>query len=239
MRRFVSLLARGGAVVALAAGGAALSAPPAQAATCSAYTSAWQAIGNCLPPGPVGYAWYVTAQCFQTGHPPTYITGPTKIGPGLSVASCPTTATAMFPTLHYIYIPIPPSGPTGTVVNLFSGKCLDVYGGFTADGTAVQVYSCNGTASQSWQVATDQTMRAFGKCLATVGGGVVDHTLVELRTCNGTASQKWAPQANGSLLNPGSGKCLDELGFNAADHAPLGLWTCNGLSNQHWTFPHA
>ena len=42
--------------------------------------------------------------------------------------------------------------PTGwaSVVNAVSGKCLDARGAGTADGTAVQQYSCNNTGAQQW-----------------------------------------------------------------------------------------
>ena len=33
-----------------------------------------------------------------------------------------------------------------------SGLCLDVRGAGTANGTAVQTYTCNGTPAQSWAV---------------------------------------------------------------------------------------
>lgn len=36
---------------------------------------------------------------------------------------------------------------TGTITGL-AGKCLDVAGAGSADGTAVQLYDCNGTAAQ-------------------------------------------------------------------------------------------
>ena len=42
-----------------------------------------------------------------------------------------------------------PSG-TGTVVNPSSGKCLDVTGQGTADGTKVQLWTCNGSGAQQW-----------------------------------------------------------------------------------------
>ncbi|MFJ4940646.1 chitinase, partial [Streptomyces pseudovenezuelae] len=39
------------------------------------------------------------------------------------------------------------SAATGTITGL-AGKCLDVAGASAVDGTAVQVYDCNGTAAQ-------------------------------------------------------------------------------------------
>ncbi|GAB3954554.1 hypothetical protein GCM10027614_61840 [Micromonospora vulcania] len=55
-------------------------------------------------------------------------------------------------------------GRTGAIVGL-AGKCLDVAAASSADGTAVQLYDCNGTAAQQWTIGSDGTVRALGKCL--------------------------------------------------------------------------
>lgn len=132
----------------------------------------------------------------------------------------------------------PPTGPTGQIVSVYANKCVDVAGAQTANGTAVQIFDCNGTAAQRWTIASDNTVRALGKCMDVVGGGTANHTLVQLYDCNGTGAQAWLPQADGSLLNPQSGRCLDDLGFATANGSRLGIWDCNGLSNQKWTIPH-
>ncbi|KUL75416.1 MULTISPECIES: PQQ-dependent sugar dehydrogenase, partial [unclassified Streptomyces] len=46
-----------------------------------------------------------------------------------------------------------------------NGKCLDVDNANTADGTKMQIWTCNTTAAQRWTVGTDNTLRALGKCL--------------------------------------------------------------------------
>jgi hypothetical protein len=40
--------------------------------------------------------------------------------------------------------------PDGTIVGVGSGLCLDVNGAGTANGTAVQLWTCNGGSNQSW-----------------------------------------------------------------------------------------
>ncbi|SDY89082.1 Glucose/arabinose dehydrogenase, beta-propeller fold [Asanoa ishikariensis] len=124
---------------------------------------------------------------------------------------------------------------TGPVVGL-AGKCLDVRSGATADGTQIQLYTCNGTASQSW-TRTGSTLRALGKCLDVSGGGSADGTKIQLYTCNGTAAQNWSAGANSSLVNAASNKCADVSGNNSADSTVVHLWTCNGAANQRWTLP--
>ncbi|MFF0022792.1 PQQ-dependent sugar dehydrogenase [Streptomyces sp. NPDC005496] len=125
------------------------------------------------------------------------------------------------------------SGPVKGV----GGKCLDVKDAATADGTQVQLWSCDGSAAQKWSVPGDGTLKALGKCLDVSGGGSADGTRVQLWTCNGTGAQKWAPQSDGTVRNPQSSKCLDASGDTWNDGTPVHLWTCHTGPNQKWTLP--
>jgi glucose/arabinose dehydrogenase len=124
---------------------------------------------------------------------------------------------------------------TGPIKGL-AGKCLDVRGGVSADGTQIQIYTCNGGVAQTWTVS-GSTIRALGKCLDVNGGASADGTKIQLWTCNGGAAQNWAAQADGSLRNPQSGKCLDVSNNSSADGQAVHLWTCTGGANQKWTLP--
>ncbi|WP_435859639.1 ricin-type beta-trefoil lectin domain protein [Streptomyces parvulus] len=117
------------------------------------------------------------------------------------------------------------------------GKCLDVDNSMTADGTKVQLWTCNGTGAQQWTRADDGTLRALGKCLDVSNGGTADGTRIQLWTCNGTGSQKWAPQSDGTVRNPQSAKCLDASGGTWNDGTPVHLWTCHTGTNQKWFLP--
>ncbi|MGP3634980.1 ThuA domain-containing protein [Streptomyces sp. 24-1644] len=131
-------------------------------------------------------------------------------------------------------------GGTGTRVGEvkgIGGKCVDVAGGATADGTQIQLWGCAGVAAQRWTVPGDGTLRAFGKCMDISGGGTADGTRVQLWTCNGSGAQRWVPQADGTLRNPQSGKCLDASGVSSADGTKLHLWTCHTGANQKWSLP--
>ncbi|MFI8529915.1 ricin-type beta-trefoil lectin domain protein [Streptomyces aquilus] len=114
------------------------------------------------------------------------------------------------------------------------GKCLDVSGFGTADGTAVQTWSCTGAVNQVWSAYTDGTLRSMGKCLDAAGWGTTNGTKVHLWACHGGANQVWEPY-NGGYRNPASGRCLDIPGFSTADGTQLQLWDCHGGSNQKWT----
>ncbi|MFJ8191984.1 PQQ-dependent sugar dehydrogenase [Streptomyces sp. NPDC096094] len=118
-----------------------------------------------------------------------------------------------------------------------AGKCLDVDNAGTADGTKVQLWTCNGSAAQEWTVGGDGTLKALGKCLDVSGGGSADGTRIQLWTCNGTGAQKWAAQPDGTVRNPQSGKCLDASGGTWNDGTPVHLWTCHTGPNQKWNLP--
>ncbi len=124
---------------------------------------------------------------------------------------------------------------TGQITGI-GGKCVDVAGANPADGTGVQLFTCNGTGAQQWTVGTDGTLTALGKCLDVAGGGTANGTKVQLFTCNGSAAQQW--QSTGTeLVNPQSGRCLDATGVSSADRTPLQIWDCGGGTNQQWNIP--
>ena len=132
----------------------------------------------------------------------------------------------------------PPGGgtPTGAITG-YGGKCVDVAGANSANGTAIQLYDCNGTAAQKWTIGTDGTVQALGKCLDVTGAGTANGTQTQLYDCNGTNAQKWTAGANSTLVNTGSGKCLDATGPSSANGTRLQIWTCGTGANQQWHLP--
>ncbi|CAL9372388.1 hypothetical protein SUDANB95_00888 [Actinosynnema sp. ALI-1.44] len=128
----------------------------------------------------------------------------------------------------------PGSGGGGAITGL-AGKCVDVAGASTANGTAVQLYTCNGTAAQTWTRASDGTLRALGKCLDVNGPSTADGAVTHLWDCHTGSSQKWAHDSSGRLVNQFSGKCLDVTGNSSADGTRLQIWTCTTGANQKWT----
>jgi glucosylceramidase len=126
---------------------------------------------------------------------------------------------------------------TGAVTG-YGGKCMDVNGASSADGTQVQLYTCNGSGAQQWTVGSDGTLTALGKCLDVASAGMANGTKVQLYTCNGTGSQQWQySSSTHELVNPQSGRCLDVTGPSTADGTPLQIWDCTGAANQSWTLP--
>ncbi|MGW4950287.1 PQQ-dependent sugar dehydrogenase [Streptomyces parvulus] len=145
-------------------------------------------------------------------------------------------AGSLFDVDEFSFTTSGPASGAGPVKGV-GGKCLDVDGAGTADGTKVQLWTCNGTAAQQWTRSADGALRALGKCLDVSAGGTADGTRIQLWTCNGTGSQKWAPQSDGTVRNPQSAKCLDASGGTWNDGTPVHLWTCHTGTNQKWTLP--
>jgi hypothetical protein len=131
--------------------------------------------------------------------------------------------------------PPPGGGATGRITG-YGGKCVDVAGANSANGTAVQLYTCNGTTAQNWTVNADNTLTSLGKCMDVTAAGTANGTKVQLYDCNGTAAQKWT-RSGSELVNTGSGKCLDATGPSSADGTRLQIWSCTGAANQSWTLP--
>jgi hypothetical protein len=117
-----------------------------------------------------------------------------------------------------------------------SSQCIDDNGQSSANGTKIQLWTCNGGANQQWTVESNGTLQVYGACMDITGANYTNGTLIELWQCNGGANQQWEAE-NGELVNPASGKCLDDPGSNTANGTQLDLWTCNGGTNQSWTIP--
>ena len=131
------------------------------------------------------------------------------------------------------------SGIATTPLVGYQGLCLDVTSDNNTNGTAVDVYTCNGTNGQQWTEEANGTVQADGKCLDVAAGGTANGTLVDLYTCNGTGAQVWQPQSDGALVNPQSGKCLDDTGESTTPGTQVQIWTCGGTANQSWVSPAA
>jgi RHS repeat-associated protein len=112
------------------------------------------------------------------------------------------------------------------------GRCLDIVGGGTADGTNIDLSTCNGGVGQVFRVSWDTSGRPIltnpnsAKCVAVAGGGTANGTNVALATCNNATSQVWERQPDGSYLNTNSGRCLESTGGSTANGANVDIWDC-------------
>jgi len=131
-----------------------------------------------------------------------------------------------------------PAVSSGAVTSGIAGKCMDLNGGNTTDGTAVQLYGCNGTAAQDWTLYSNGTLQNSGKCLDATANGTGDGTLLDLWDCNGGANQVWEPY-DGGYVNPASGRCIDDPNASTTNGTQLQLYDCNGTPAQTWSLPGA
>ena len=73
-------------------------------------------------------------------------------------------------------------------------------GGSTANNALVQLWTCNGTGAQTWQVNSNGTITnpQSGRCLDAAGEGTTDGTAIQIYDCYGgggtQANQVWSLQ---------------------------------------------
>ncbi|SNS90251.1 Beta-glucanase, GH16 family [Asanoa hainanensis] len=127
----------------------------------------------------------------------------------------------------------PPTG--GGRITGIGGKCVDVAGAATANGTAVQLWDCNGTGAQQWTWAADGSVRALGKCLDVPSGSTANGAKLQLWDCNGSGAQRWTFTGANDIVNPQSNKCMDATGASSANGTRLQIWDCGGGANQKWS----
>ena len=131
----------------------------------------------------------------------------------------------------------------GTVRLALGGKCLDDTNNSTANGNKIQIYTCNGGASQNWAFVPDGfpggagTVTIHGKCLDIVHASIANGSKVDLWPCTGGGNQQWFLGGFGVLFNPASGRCLDDPGYSTTNGTQVQIYTCHGTSNQTWTLP--
>ncbi|MGX4690371.1 RICIN domain-containing protein [Streptomyces sp. JNUCC 63] len=130
--------------------------------------------------------------------------------------------------------------PTVIEVTAAKGKCLDVEGTKKDNGTPVQVNTCNGSATQKWEVYGDSKGLHLRnthslKCLDVSGTNPANGTKIQIWTCSSSPAQTWEydVRATTSLKNVGTGKCLDLPKYDNSQNARL--WTCTGADPQKFT----
>jgi hypothetical protein len=117
-----------------------------------------------------------------------------------------------------------------------SGRCLDITGQSTTNGTQAQLYDCWGGSNQRFTYTSGKQLQVYGnKCLDASGQGTSNGTAVVIWDCNGQTNQQWNVNANGTITGVQSGLCVDAYGAGTANGTKIILWSCNGQSNQQWS----
>ena len=140
------------------------------------------------------------------------------------------------------------SGAWYRVVNAGSGACLDAADWGTANGTALQQWTCGTGANQSWQFRPSsdgyyQVVNQFNNKSWDVDGGsgaTADGIKVHLWDYVGGTNQQWRIEAIGGvgqyrLVARHSGKCLTVDGSSTANGAMLSQQSCSGSAAQSFS----
>ncbi|MCM3271042.1 cellulase family glycosylhydrolase [Paenibacillus elgii] len=133
------------------------------------------------------------------------------------------------------------SGKTYKLVNVGSGKALDVAAGSTEDGANVQIWEDNGTGAQRW-VITDVGGGLYkvikensNKALDVAGSW--NGANVQIWNYGGGANQKWRIVNVGGaykLIDSNSGKALDVAAAGTDNGSNVQVWDDNGTNAQRW-----
>lgn len=133
--------------------------------------------------------------------------------------------------------------PAGALVNVKSGKCMDVIS--LAPGTKPTIYSCfsGNPPGQIWTYDTNMKAVKIGEpdlnlCLRAKG--TTYGSDVEINTCTGAKNEQWefVPSVDGLsglIKSVESGLALDVAGGGTTNRTPIVLWYPHGDTNQQWT----
>ncbi|PZT77983.1 MULTISPECIES: ricin-type beta-trefoil lectin domain protein [unclassified Streptomyces] len=134
------------------------------------------------------------------------------------------------------------SGGKTSYVGL-GGKCLDLNGGKPEENRPVNLYSCNGAASQKWsfQVEPGQpdpdlgTLTFHGDTWCVAPAASAAGAGMRINACDGSAGQKIKRNATGQLVHVATGLCVAVQDGSTANSASTVLTTCAaGSAAQKW-----
>jgi hypothetical protein len=239
-RRRLVVIGGVGAVVLLAAAAAGFAAlRPGMSASISAGPA-----GSPLPvvtgPAPSGVASAsaplapapgVTHQTRRSGAASASASATSAATPGAPAdpGASATTATTASPS-EQPHLVAPATASTGTIRGQ-NGLCLDLNGGVAVADNHVQVFTCNGTAAQTWTLATDGTLRVQGMC-ALIDGDSTVHII----TCDGRTTARWRV-SNSTLINAADDECLTDPSGGSQSGAGAVVSACGGSASQRWSLP--
>ncbi|MFE6489232.1 ThuA domain-containing protein [Streptomyces sp. NPDC057757] len=129
--------------------------------------------------------------------------------------------------------------------NAGNGTCVDARSAATANGTAIQQYTCNGTQAQQFQFrSTDSGYRQAAirsgpqQVIDVTGVSTADNAPLQLWSYSGGQNQQWLPVKESTgryhFTARHSGKCLTAAGA-ATNSVQLTQRACDGSTAQSFT----
>src|SRR3954452_24571461 len=128
-----------------------------------------------------------------------------------------------------------PPAPSGEVLRgVASNRCVDVPGFSTSNGTALDLWDCNGGGNQSWNWTAEKQLTVYGdKCLTIGGDGASAGSPAIITACTGAANQAWELGADGSVTSVAHPDlCLGAAG--TGNGTAVGVERCDGQADQRW-----
>ncbi|HEY1645544.1 MAG TPA: ricin-type beta-trefoil lectin domain protein, partial [Candidatus Saccharimonadales bacterium] len=106
-------------------------------------------------------------------------------------------------SLSWLFLGTSHAGALGSPVKSgYSGYCLDDYRSKLVSGNQVDLWPCNNSDAQDWQVSLTQITHDNNYCLTADSD-----TKIAIESCNGSANQVWLRDDTG-FLNPDLKGCL-------------------------------
>ncbi|KAJ7080228.1 ricin B lectin domain-containing protein, partial [Mycena epipterygia] len=138
---------------------------------------------------------------------------------------------------------------SGSTLQVFGNKCLDVTGGATADGTQMQIWTCTGgDTNQEWALSGNTIQwSGHSSCLDLTGGSVASGNIIQIWTCTGGPNQQWTrttgpgsggstpPPTSGHTISPGASATTCLAAPTNANGASVVVEPCDGSASQAWT----
>src|SRR6185436_7465971 len=80
------------------------------------------------------------------------------------------------------------------------GRCLDIIGNSTANGTQVELWDCNGVGGQKWVPQANGSLKnpQSGRCLDSPNGATANGTRLRIWDCNGATAQRFIYRGGGA-----------------------------------------
>ena len=114
-------------------------------------------------------------------------------------------------------------------------KCLDIPGGVTEDGTALDYRACSGAPGQQWTIKDGLIAGKDGRCIDIPEGKTTDGAVLNLWECeDGAEEQQWE-MVRGALIGK-DGVCIGLAGGRTDDGAPVQVSRCDGGAGQKWKY---
>jgi len=120
------------------------------------------------------------------------------------------------------------------------GKCLDLAGRKTANGTEVHQWSCHGADSQLWwqdEAGLVRSKMNTNKCLDVSGAGTEKGARVHLWDCHGGPNQVWLRGSSNSWrISNAPNMALDIKDPFWGDGMRAHIWPFHGGKSQRWSW---